>query len=1026
VEGPRGTPAQPPPTPEARGLLVGRSGERLVLASAIAGALRGRGSVVLVEGPSGIGKTHLARWAQEEGDRLGMSTFWGSALREVSTPFFPFQQIFSKLGEAPAWSQELLSRSLPSPLPAVVLLEGIPPELFWETAARSAADGPALLVGRDRPATVRQKHPKLPTSTPVVWLSKSPGEGAWVPDQLDGLGDRLRTFYAEARGGGVWFSGLDYLCSHNGFPPVLRLVQFLRDCAEEHDGHLFLAVNPAAFDARERALLEAESHVVHDPGTMSGPSETAGSPTATLIQYLDLLEVASRRRPLLLVVDDLQWSDPDSLRAFQFLARNLRKLPVLLLATRRLGEGAAVDPAQAGLLEEVLQSAEREGTLVRINLVGMSRGEAHELARTVLGNKLAFDPEDPRLEDLVRRCEGNPFFLRETLVRLSTEGRLRLTESGWAFSAAGADWRASMLPDTLQRVLARRLDRLTLEELDLLRWAAIIGREFDLPPLESLAASSSVRPDLLLERLAKVEGLVERVPPTGWTFVHPMIWEVVLAGTPLSGLEDRAGRLGEWWADRRSDDLDRIARLFHDARDPTHGLPWVRKAIVASIRSRQVEPVGRYYRWLQDLLDLSGANDRERCEAGLDVVRELYRHSGTTLLAAEILRGLRGLPVDPALTWEMDAYFALTVYSFEPKEARLVLNRLLTDAAHAPPAGPARAIGWLAATAFSSASGRLSDAIREGSACLDTGDSLPDWIRVRACNYVGVSFTRQGNPEAARRLLEMALPVALATGNEFLVGYCRNLEAFIAEVQGDVRGLRRAHKAALDMIRSVGTPIYLTVSLSNLGEAEVYCGDLRAARATVRELRKQAERFAIGSSLTVQLPHLEGIIALRDGQSEEALRHLQAAYEAMERTEGTDERDIRQIDLAEACLARGRVGQARMIVETVRGHGSNLPSYVRPVRWLVDGRCSVAEGDPERGRAAFERAFDEARAVGHLFNQGLATNHLARWEEEFGDRALALRLRSEATALFDASGVEPDGWARSWPPFLGNPPSAPP
>ena len=150
------------------------------------------------------------------------------------------------------------------------------------------------------------------------------------------------------------------------------------------------------------------------------PSPSAGEETedarfALFDAFTGFVEERSAERPMLLVLDDLHAADVPSLLLLEFLARDLRRLPVVVLVTMRPEE---LEPET----RDVVARIAREATPLWI--AGLDPGEVEALVQLRTGAA-----QDPRVaEALHEATEGNPFFLGEVVRLLHAEGRLAQPE----------------------------------------------------------------------------------------------------------------------------------------------------------------------------------------------------------------------------------------------------------------------------------------------------------------------------------------------------------------------------------------------------------------------------------------------------------------------------------------------------------------------------------------------------------------------------------------------------------------------
>lgn len=265
-------------------------------------------------------------------------------------------------------------------------------------------------------------------------------------------------------------------------------------------------VVPSAMTAAADGLDQLLAPAAGDGGIMTpGPVRFAlfDSIAATLA-------AAAASRPLVVLLDDLQWADRASLELLGFLAGRLVDEPMLILGTVReleVGQNDAVVDALAAL-------SRRAGSR-RILLRGLDEADTGRLLAQATGQAVS-----PRLAATIHaRAEGNPFYATE-LARL-------LVGSDGADDAAVGEY----VPAGVRDVVRRRLAQLPDATVEVLQVCAVIGRDAELSVL-TLASGRSV--DDCLDDLdpAVVHRLVVAAPdqPGTFRFAHALVREVVLDG----------------------------------------------------------------------------------------------------------------------------------------------------------------------------------------------------------------------------------------------------------------------------------------------------------------------------------------------------------------------------------------------------------------------------------------------------------------------------------------------------------------
>ena len=220
----------------------------------------------------------------------------------------------------------------------------------------------------------------------------------------------------------------------------------------------------------------------------------------------------------MLVLEDLHWADPTSLRLTEELSSLTTGGPLLLVLTRR----PEPDPGVSAL--EAAFGADPDLMVRKLELTPLSQAVELDLARALLGEGAPDEVADTVSEG----AEGNPLFLEERLSSLlETRTLVRAEDGGWRL-----DQRVpGELPEALERLVRSRVDRLSLGSHEAIVGASVLGPEFGLSALRSVtdldgglvpAVSELCSAGLLSE-------LRERPEPT-YRFRHGLIQEATYQG----------------------------------------------------------------------------------------------------------------------------------------------------------------------------------------------------------------------------------------------------------------------------------------------------------------------------------------------------------------------------------------------------------------------------------------------------------------------------------------------------------------
>ncbi|WP_187369078.1 ATP-binding protein [Baekduia soli] len=347
-----------------------------------------------------------------------------------------------------------------------------------------------------------------------------------------------------------------------------------------------------------------------------------------------LLDAEQAQRPVLLLLDDIQWADVPTLLLVRHLVTSDLRRRLTIVGTFRSTE---LDDEQP--LAKLLADLHREPDVTRLELAGLAADEVAELAGAATGEVLDRAALDA-VQTLQRRTSGNAFFVTEILRQHETGPR-----------TSTADLLAGPVPGSVRDVLDRRLQRLGDTVREPLAAAAVIGQEFDLDLVtrmlpeqgfDAVAAAVDAAGDAALvvpprrpgDRYAFAHGLIvttlyEGLGPARRAHMH---WR---AATALEELAEggvgpaRHAELARHWLNAEPADLRRALRYTvaageHAVRQlaPDDGVRWYRQGL---------ELHGQ----------LDGGDDATRCEL-LVGLGDAERQSGdpsfrTTLLEAAAL-----------------------------------------------------------------------------------------------------------------------------------------------------------------------------------------------------------------------------------------------------------------------------------------------------------------------------------------------------------------------------------------------------
>jgi len=256
----------------------------------------------------------------------------------------------------------------------------------------------------------------------------------------------------------------------------------------------------------------------------------------------EVMQGIAEVQPLILLFEDIHWAEAPLLDLIEHIADWIRA-PVLILCLAR-PELLDVRPGWGG--GRVRSTA--------IELEPLSEEESAELVRQLLSQLAGAAGERPISlpQEALDRAEGNPLFVEET-IRM-------LLESGTGNGSV------DRVPDTLQALIAARIDHLDPAAKTLLQRGSVVGRVFWRGALEHLSPDVAAH-DALLDDLLQREFLLREprssiTGETAYRFKHALIREVAYAGMAKLARAQYHARFAEWLEERTGEELVEI-RAYH-------------------------------------------------------------------------------------------------------------------------------------------------------------------------------------------------------------------------------------------------------------------------------------------------------------------------------------------------------------------------------------------------------------------------------------------------------------------------------
>jgi len=351
----------------------------------------------------------------------------------------------------------------------------------------------------------------------------------------------------------------------------------------------------------------------------------AGDPEEARSRLLEavsgFLRSASTVQPLLLILEDLHRADQGTLDLLLHLARNLQGARLLVAGSYRDVEVDRSHPLSATLGE-----LRRGSSFSRVLLRGLGTPEVQRMLAAITGA----EPPGSLAETIHRQTEGNPRFVQEVVRYLVEEGHLGhggpnprpLPLGGRGEEAIGVS--AMVIPEGLRDVIGRRLSRLSPDCNRVLAIAAVIGRDFGLETLQTVAGLGEEPVVSALEESVHVGVLEEQSRPGSirYRFAHAFfrqtLYEELIAPRRLRLHQQVAAALERQYANRLEEHAAELAEHFAQSTDRDDLAKAVRYGELAAARATSVYAYGEAARHLEQALavqDVLDPDDKaKRCD----------------------------------------------------------------------------------------------------------------------------------------------------------------------------------------------------------------------------------------------------------------------------------------------------------------------------------------------------------------------------------------------------------------------------
>ncbi len=623
---------------------------------------------------------------------------------------------------------------------------------------------------------------------------------------------------------------------------------------------------------------------------------------------------ASEVRPQVFVFEDLHWIDKATEDYLVFIADSIAASRAVLVLTYRTG---------------YVQPLGERTYHTRIALTTLSTAASVEMAQSMLATE---GLPDELQALIVRKAEGNPFFVEEVVKSLQEVGALRRVGDRYVMAKRLDE---IVVPDTIQDVIMARIDRLEEASKKTLQLASVIGREFTRRLLDRLADIRG-RTEEFLRELKAIELIYEKsvFPELAYMFKHALTHDVAYSSLLVQRRKELHRLIGlaveDLYVDRLAEQYEVLAYHFSRAEEWQKALEYLLKAGEKAARAFATREALALY----------------------DQAEEAARHLGERVDAATLMGIHRA---------RADLYNVLSDFLRARDEQERVLALARQTGDRESEGAALAGMGWASLWAHD-----FDRALEESRQAIEIAESAgAEAVVAAGCITTGVVYVATNRLEASRLECDRALAISRSVGNAGHQAMVLTMLGHLRNLAGEYDEALRLESEGVEIAREHNLLMPRLYSLFGYGVAVTGKGDYEAAAGALVEGLALSER--VGDEVWLhRLLNTRGWLSIELGDLDRALALNRLGAEGARKRGDHETIANAEINLGDVFLAKGDLPVAQEWLDGVHRLVKD-PATSDWMKWRYSthlfaslGDLWLARGDPGRAEGFADQCLEIA------------------------------------------------------------------